>query len=114
LWAELEDLKRLGPAPATPPETLEQIDAILYSTDPEVKIQAIGKLAESTSAPGVKSAILTALRDPDETVRLAALNVLPKLEDTAVTPLLNGLARDDPSPRVRRRAASLARYTAPQ
>lgn len=101
--------KRTGPPPVVS-DTRGLIDEVHMSEDPDTKIRAIRKLAGSVRVTEVRQALIEALNDPHEAVRMAALNLLPATNDPAVPYILGELERSDPSPAVRESAAALLQY----
>jgi HEAT repeat protein len=86
------------------PRPVRLLESLFRDRAPEVRAAAAEVLGRS---PGetVPSLLLDGLTDPDEAVRAAAVDGLLRLGHEPAAPRLLQLLREDPSPRVRERAA---------
>ncbi len=95
------------PAPALDPTSFQTLTAIVASGPPHLRSMAAFALGRFAPSQDLVNALGRALRDPDDTVRAAALKALHDLADRLAFAPQDGFkaALDDPSPAVRYWAA---------
>ncbi|ACX52556.1 HEAT domain containing protein [Ammonifex degensii KC4] len=101
----VELLGKLGPraSPASP-----VLASLFYSPDPFLRAAVVRTLGKMKERPDI---LLKALKDSSFLVRLASLESLKSFETSALpaglAAILQNLAREDPSPKVKREAQAL-------
>lgn len=70
------------------------VDMLLANKSPETRIEAAYSL-KNFSSPSVQEALLTALLDPEESVRIAALSSLAVVGDKSILPTLRAMADEN-------------------
>ena len=112
LYLQRESLKKDGPSPdeVIAPSIPELIQHVLHSDDPQTKVLALYEIPKAYPDPEAKRALLLALKQGDEKVRLESLMILRRQKDLAALESIREIATRDSSPKVRQVAKQVLQY----
>lgn len=104
----------LGPAPASAQtdRAAYMINMLAVSTAFRVRAQAALRLGDMPPSPAITQALVTALRDTDDSVRAAAAQSLGRVGDSSALSALRALDHDSATPVRQAATAAIAAITA--